>query len=56
MSVPGCADGNYVTPAIVRMPGQTEVVRTETFAASLRSRSWDALAGEIAAMVEEAAA
>lgn len=31
-------------------------VRTETFAASLRSRSWDAMAGEIAAMVEEAAA
>ena len=30
--IEGCAGGAYVRPAIVRMPGQTEVVRTETFA------------------------
>jgi aldehyde dehydrogenase (NAD+) len=32
VEVEGCAGGAYVRPAIVRMPGQTEVVRTETFA------------------------
>jgi aldehyde dehydrogenase (NAD+) len=32
VAVAGCDGGYYVRPAIVRMPGQTEVVRTETFA------------------------
>ena len=32
VSVAGCDEGYYVRPAIVRMTGQTEVVRTETFA------------------------
>ncbi|CAN5163846.1 aldehyde dehydrogenase family protein [soil metagenome] len=32
VEVEGCAGGAYVKPSIVRMPGQTEVVRTETFA------------------------
>ncbi len=27
-----CADGYYATPAIVKMPGQTDIVREETFA------------------------
>ena len=30
--VPGCAEGYYVRPALVRMPDQTDVVREETFA------------------------
>ena len=32
LSVAGCADGYYVRPSVVRMPGQDEVVREETFA------------------------
>ena len=32
VNVAGCDEGYYVRPAIVRMTGQTEVVRTETFA------------------------
>ena len=30
--VPGCEEGYYVRPALVRMPAQAEVVREETFA------------------------
>jgi aldehyde dehydrogenase (NAD+) len=32
VAIAGCDGGYYVRPAIVRMPGQTAVVRTETFA------------------------
>jgi aldehyde dehydrogenase (NAD+) len=32
VAVPGCEGGAYVRPALVRMPGQTAVVREETFA------------------------
>ena len=32
INVPGCDDGYYVRPALVRMGGQEEVVREETFA------------------------
>jgi len=32
VELPGQAGGFYVTPALVRMPGQTSVVRDETFA------------------------
>ncbi|MCX5745719.1 MAG: aldehyde dehydrogenase family protein, partial [Proteobacteria bacterium] len=32
IEVVACADGAYVTPAIVRMPAQTAIVRDETFA------------------------
>ena len=32
VAVPGCDGGHYVTPALVRMPAQTDVVREETFA------------------------
>ncbi|HVK73564.1 MAG TPA: aldehyde dehydrogenase family protein [Kofleriaceae bacterium] len=32
VAVAGCDGGAYVTPALVRMPGQTAIVRDETFA------------------------
>jgi aldehyde dehydrogenase (NAD+) len=32
VAIAGCDGGHYVRPAIVRMPGQTDVVRTETIA------------------------
>jgi aldehyde dehydrogenase (NAD+) len=32
VAVAGCADGYYVRPALVEMPGQTDTVREETFA------------------------
>jgi aldehyde dehydrogenase (NAD+) len=36
-------DGAYVTPALVEMPGQTDVVRTETFAPILYVMGYDDL-------------
>jgi aldehyde dehydrogenase (NAD+) len=41
-------DGAYVTPALVEMPGQTDVVRTETFAPILYVMGYDDLDAAIA--------
>jgi aldehyde dehydrogenase (NAD+) len=41
-------DAWYVTPALVRMPGQTEIVREETFAPLLYVMTYTDLAGAIA--------
>jgi aldehyde dehydrogenase (NAD+) len=41
-------DGAYVTPALVEMPGQTDVVRTETFAPILYVMGYDDLDEAIA--------
>jgi aldehyde dehydrogenase (NAD+) len=46
--VAGPGEGVYVRPAIVRMPGQTEVVRRETFAPILYVMSYDELDEAIA--------
>ncbi len=40
--------GTYVTPAIVRMPSQTEVVRHETFAPILHVLTWTAFDDAVA--------
>ena len=48
VEVAGCAGGAYVRPAIVRMPAQTEVVRTETFAPILYVLGYRELEGAIA--------
>jgi aldehyde dehydrogenase (NAD+) len=47
VEVAGCAGGAYVHPAIVRMPAQTEVVRTETFAPILYVLSYRELEAAI---------
>lgn len=44
----GVADGYYVHPAIVEMPGQTEIVRAETFAPILYVMSYKTLDEAIA--------
>jgi aldehyde dehydrogenase (NAD+) len=44
VAVPGCPDGCYVRPALVEMPGQSALVRRETFSPilyALRYRSFD---------------
>lgn len=40
VDVPGCRDGVYVRPALVRMPEQADVVRRETFAPILYVMSY----------------
>ncbi len=40
VAVPGCEEGYYVKPSIVRMPKQSEVVREETFAPILYAMSY----------------
>ncbi|HEY6037343.1 MAG TPA: aldehyde dehydrogenase family protein, partial [Kofleriaceae bacterium] len=47
VDVAGCAGGAYVAPAIVRMPGQTSVVRDETFAPILYVLGYGELAEAI---------
>ena len=47
VTVAGCDGGAYVTPAIVRMPGQTAVVRDETFAPILYVLGYRELADAI---------
>ena len=42
----GDPDAYYVTPAVVQMPGQTDVVKTETFAPILYVMSYDDFAGD----------
>ncbi len=44
----GVGEGAYVTPAIVEMPGQTEIVREETFAPILYVMGYDDLDQAIA--------
>lgn len=44
----GIGDGAYVAPAIVEMPGQTDTVRTETFAPILYVMGYDTLDDAIA--------
>ncbi len=46
--VPGCDDGYYVAPALVGMPGQTAVVRDETFAPILYALEYTELEQAIA--------
>ena len=46
--VPGCDDGYYVAPALVGMPGQTTVVRDETFAPILYALEYTELEQAIA--------
>jgi len=46
--VDGVAGGAYVTPALVRMPDQTDIVRTETFAPILYVMGYDELDAAIA--------
>ncbi len=41
VTVPGCAGGYYVRPAIVEMPRQSEIVRHETFAPILYVLAYD---------------
>ena len=48
VAVPGCDGGAYVRPAIVRMPGQTAVVRDETFAPILYALSYRELDAALA--------
>jgi aldehyde dehydrogenase (NAD+) len=48
VAIAGCDGGYYVRPAIVRMPGQSEVVRTETFAPILYVMTYRDLAEAIA--------
>jgi glycosyltransferase involved in cell wall biosynthesis len=56
--IEGEVDGSSVAEALWRWRSAADAwaVRSEPFAASLRSRSWDAMASEIAALVEGAAA
>lgn len=56
--IEGEVDGSSVAEALWRWRAAADAwtVRSEPFAASLRSRSWDAMAAEIAALVEGAAA
>jgi aldehyde dehydrogenase (NAD+) len=49
VEVPGCDGGYYVRPAIVRMPGQTDIVRQETFAPILYAFGYQDLDEAIAA-------
>jgi aldehyde dehydrogenase (NAD+) len=49
VEVAGCAGGAYVTPALVRMPAQTAVVRDETFAPILYAFGYRELDEAIAA-------
>ncbi|MGH3772039.1 MAG: L-piperidine-6-carboxylate dehydrogenase [Pseudonocardiaceae bacterium] len=42
-ATPDAPDASYVDPAIVRMPGQTDVVREETFAPLLYVLAYDSL-------------
>ena len=42
----GDPDAYYVTPAVVRMPAQTDVVKTETFAPILYVMTYDDFAGD----------
>ncbi len=49
VEVAGCEGGYYVRPAIVRMPGQTDIVREETFAPILYTFSYRELDEAIAA-------
>jgi aldehyde dehydrogenase (NAD+) len=44
----GVGEGRYVHPAIVEMPGQTEIVKAETFAPILYVMSYKSLDGAIA--------
>jgi aldehyde dehydrogenase (NAD+) len=39
----GCEGGHYVTPALVEMPAQSDIVRTETFAPILYAMTYDTL-------------
>jgi aldehyde dehydrogenase (NAD+) len=48
IAVAGCDEGFYVRPAIVRMPAQTDVVRTETFAPILYVMTYTDLAQALA--------
>lgn len=48
VDVPGCPDGVYVRPALVRMPTQADVVRRETFAPILYVMAYDTLDEAIA--------
>ncbi|HEY4180158.1 MAG TPA: aldehyde dehydrogenase family protein [Kofleriaceae bacterium] len=48
VAVPGCDNGYYVRPAIVRMPAQTDVVRTETFAPILYVMTYTDLSAALA--------
>ena len=48
VDVPGCPDAFYVRPALVRMPGQADIVRRETFAPILYVLSYETLDEAIA--------
>jgi aldehyde dehydrogenase (NAD+) len=48
VAVTGCADGYYVRPALVEMPGQTDTVREETFAPILYIMKYNDLGDAIA--------
>ena len=48
VEVDGCPDAFYVRPALVRMPGQTDVVRRETFAPILYVMAYDSMDEAIA--------
>jgi aldehyde dehydrogenase (NAD+) len=48
VTVPNCAAGCYVRPAIVEMPAQAEIVREETFAPILYVLTYDTLDEAIA--------
>jgi aldehyde dehydrogenase (NAD+) len=48
VDVDGCEDGYYVRPALVRMPGQADVVRRETFAPILYVMSYSTIDEAIA--------
>ncbi|MDB4961054.1 MAG: Aldehyde dehydrogenase [Myxococcales bacterium] len=48
VAIAGCEGGYYVTPALVRMPGQTSVVRDETFAPILYAVTYRDLTEAIA--------
>lgn len=56
--IPGTVDAGSVGAALRRWRAEAEAwpTRIEPFAASLRSYSWDAMAGEIAALVEAVSA
>ena len=48
VDVEGCPDAFYVRPALIRVPGQVDVVRRETFAPILYVMEYDALDEAIA--------
>lgn len=48
VSIPGCAEGFYVRPAIVQVPSQLDLVKTETFAPILYVIEYEQYADAIA--------